>query len=280
MLVTLREVLQIAEERGCAVGAFNAPNSASLRAIIEASEAKNLPVIMMHAQVHEALVPLDLIGPIMVRAARDAKTPICVHLDHGEDLEYLQRAVDLGFTGVMLDGSTLPYAENVRLTREAVTRFHPRGVSVEGEIGSMGAGEDGHGHASGPVYTDAALAERFVAETGIDALACSFGTVHGLYRQAPKLDYTVLERIRERMDLPLVMHGGSGVSAEDYRQVIRRGIRKINYFTYMSKAGGEAVRSAMRGAGEGPVYYHEVEAIGIKAMREDLMQAMDVFAGM
>lgn len=279
MLVTLREVLAIAEQKGCAIGAFNAPNSASLRAIIEASEAKQMPVIMMHAQVHESLVPLDLIGPIMVRAARDAKTPICVHLDHGEDLDYLERAVAMGFTGVMFDGSTLPYAENARLTREAVLRFQPKGVSIEAEIGSMGNRETGDGEQEGPVYTDAALAERFVAETGIDALACSFGTVHGLYRSAPKLDYTVLERIRERIDLPLVMHGGSGVSAEDYRQVIARGIRKINYYTYMTKAGGEAVRAAMLAQGEAPVYYHEIEALGIQAMRDDLMKAMDVFAG-
>lgn len=162
----------------------------------------------------------------------------------------IDKALNIGFTSVMFDGSALPYEENVANTKIAVKLAHAKGASVEAEIGTLGKRELGLGHDDGiptgdepkKIYTDPKLAESFVNETGIDALACSFGTAHGLYLTQPKLDMSVLEAVKARVDIPLVMHGGSGVS-EDYKKVIARGVRRVNYYTYMAKAGGTGVEA-------------------------------------
>lgn len=286
MLVTLNEILKMAEEKKCAVGSFNAPNTASIMAVVEAGEALNVPVILMHAQVHEPLAPLDIIGPAMLGAAKAAKVPVCVHLDHGETVEYVKRAIDLGFTGVMFDGSLLPYEENVAGTKAVVEYAHKAGVSVEAEIGVLGKRETGlpeneNTEAPKEVYTNPDDAALFVEETGIDALACSFGTAHGLYLKKPKLDFTVLDRVKEKISLPLVMHGGSGVSEEDYRTVISKGIRKVNYYTYMGKAGGEHVQEIIKENLERetplPVYFHDLEYAAKDAMKANAIQALEIF---
>ena len=188
MLVTLSEILQLAEAKKCAVGSFNTPNLESIMAVIGAAEELNVPVIIMHAEVHEPMMPISVIGPIMIERAKAAKVPVCVHLDHGETLAYLDQALNIGFTSVMFDGSALPYEENVANTKIAVKLAHAKGASVEAEIGTLGKRELGLGHDDGiptgdepkKIYTDPKLAEAFVNETGIDALACSFGTAHGL----------------------------------------------------------------------------------------------------
>lgn len=285
MLVTLKEILSNAEEKSYAAGSFNTPNLEALRAVIGAAEELNLPVIIQHAEVHEALAPLSWIGPIMLEAARRSKVPVCVHLDHGEHLEYLKSALELGFTSIMYDGSGLPYAENRENTRLAVAMASRTGASVEAELGSMGRRESGAGDKTGPeddskIYTDPQLAKGFVRETGIDALACSFGTTHGIYLTEPKLDFTVVEQVRkETKNIPIVMHGGSGVSKEDYHKAIRAGVRKINYFTYMDRAGGAACRDLIRISGKtDSVFYSEIAAAAGKAMKENVMQAMKSFA--
>lgn len=274
MLVTLKEILRIAEEKKIAIGSFNTPNLTSVRAVIGAAEAQQCPVILMHAQVHETmgLCTMEEMAPIMLFFARRATVPVCVHLDHGEDLDYVRRGVELGFTSVMYDGSTLPAEENTRNTVEAVRFAHAAGVSVEGEIGSMGSREGG-GEGDTSIYTDPAAAERFVADTGIDALACAFGTAHGFYRSAPKLDFARLSAIVARIGVPVVMHGGSGVSPADYREVIRRGVRKINYYTYMSKAGAAAI------SGKQYTQFHDALLDAQAAMQEDVIRAMQVFNG-
>lgn len=210
MLVTLSEVLQLAEAKKCAVGSFNTPNLESIMAVIEAAEELNVPVIIMHAEVHEPMMPISVIGPIMIERAKVAKVPVCVHLDHGETLAYLDKALNIGFTSVMFDGSALPYEENVANTKIAVKLAHAKGASVEAEIGTLGKRELGLGHDDGiptgdepkKIYTDPKLAESFVNETGIDALACSFGTAHGLYLTQPKLDMSVLEAVKARVVIP------------------------------------------------------------------------------
>ena len=237
MLVTLNEILKIAEERKIAIGSFNAPNLESLEAVLSAAEELQLPVIIQFAQCHEPWIALDLIGPVRVEAAKKASVPVCVHLDHGETLEYLQKALDLGFTGIMYDGSTLPYEENAANSKKAVEMARKTGAIVEAELGSMGRRESGAGDGTGAedetkIYTDPKLAAQFVRETGIDALACSFGTTHGIYLTEPRLDFDVVRGVRkETGDIPVVMHGGSGVSREDYRKSIEAGVRTINYFT-------------------------------------------------
>ena len=277
MLVTLNEILALAVEKDCGIGAFNTPNLECLNAVLDAAENLNVPVIISHAELHESVSPLAVIGPVMVAAARKAKVPVCVHLDHCETLSYMEQALEMGFTGVMYDGSALSYGENVANTKTAVAMAKKYGANVEAEIGTLASREDGAA-AAGPVYTDPELAARFCAETGINALAPSFGTAHGIYKAKPVLDLERVREISEKTGLPLVMHGGSGVSDDDYRTAIHKGIRKINYYSYMAKAGVSAVQ-AMLAAGD-VTYYHDLALAAQKAMEENVTKAMKVFAGL
>ena len=284
MLVTLKEILAIAEEKKIAIGAFNASGLEAIEAEITAAEQLDLPVIIQFAQCHETLVPLSTIGPIMVDMAKKASVPICVHLDHGETLEYLEEAMKIGFTGIMYDGSVLPYEENVANSKKAVEMAKKYGASVEAELGSMGKRESGTGDGSEQddtkIYTDPDLAAKFVEETGIDALACSFGTTHGIYLTKPKLDFDIVKMVREKTgNIPVVMHGGSGVSKEDYCKAVEAGVRKINYFTYMDKAGGNAVVKYLNELEEGaPAFFSSIFTAAREAMKEDVKAAMKVFA--
>lgn len=272
MLIGLNEILADAEAHQSAVGAFDTPNFECLNAVIHAAEALRLPVIISHAELHEGVSHLADIGPAMVTAAKRASVPVCVHLDHCMTLAYLRQAIDIGFTGVMYDGSTLPYAENLSMTKQAVAAAHERGVDVEAELGALPARD---GKASGPVYTDPEEAAAFAGETGIDALAPSFGTAHGIYHEAPRIDFARIAAIAERTGLPLVMHGGSGVSADGYRECIKNGIRKINYYTYMSYAGTRAVKELLRQ--KDVTYFHDLAFAAENAMRQDAENAMRIF---
>ena len=214
--------------------------------------------------------------------------PVCVHLDHGESLDYLCRALDLGFTSIMYDGSNLSFEENLANTRMAVSFAGRAGASVEAEIGTMGRRETGSGTPDGEadpgkIYTDPEQAGLFVRESGIDALACSFGTTHGVYLTKPKLDFGVVEQVRRATGgIPVVMHGGSGVSGEEFRRAIQAGVRKINYYTYMAMAGGagaEAYLESVRESGtRDAVLYHDVAQAAVRAMQENCRAAMQVFA--
>ena len=274
MLVTLKNILKIAEAKKCAIGSFNTPNFESLKAVIGAAEELNQPVIIMHAQVHEemGLCKMDEIAPIMLFMADRASVPVCVHLDHGTDLDYVKKGLDLGFTSVMYDGSALPDEINFANTAIAVETAQETGASVEAEIGSMGARESG-AEGGESIYTTPSAAKKFSEETGIDALACAFGTAHGIYLKEPKLDFARLDEINKITNVPIVMHGGSGVSHEDYRKVISLGVRKINYYTYMAKAGGEAVSGKTYGQ------FHDAANDAIAAMKADVKNAIKVFCG-
>ncbi len=276
MLVNLEYVLKIAEEKNCAIGSFNTPNLENMIAVISAAEELNVPVIIMHAQCHEEYAPLDIVGPIMLLMAKKAKVPVCVHLDHCEDLDYLKRAIDIGFTSVMLDASSLPYDENVKMTKEAVRLAHPKNISVEAEIGVLGGREAGNQKplTKEEMYTDPDLAKKFVDDTNIDALACSFGTAHGIYKVKPELDFDRIQRINKLCNLPLVMHGGSGVSSEDYVKAIKCGVRKINYYSYMSREGVYAAREILK---KDITFYHELALYATSKMKEDVIRALKIF---
>lgn len=277
MLVTLNEILALAKKENCAIGAFNTPNLECITAVLHAAEELNVPVILSHAELHEPVAPLAVIGPVMVEAAKKAKVPVCVHLDHCETLDYMAVALEMGFTGVMYDGSVLPYEENVANTKLAVAMAKKYGANVEAEIGQLASREGGEEeNAGGPVYTDPDLAVKFCTETGIDALAPSFGTAHGIYKSKPVLDLDRVKVIAEKTELPLVMHGGSGVSDEDYRIAIQNGIRKINYYSYMSKAGVNAVKAMLDS--EDVTFYHDLALAAQNAMEENAKKAMLVFA--
>ena len=286
MLVTLNETLKTADEKKIALGGFNITNLESLRSVLGAAEKLQLPVALMFAQIHAHMIPLSLIGPVIVRCAEEAAVPVTAHLDHGADLEYLKQALDMGFTSIMYDGSQLPYEENLENTRKAVELAAKYGASVEAELGTMGKREAGDGSSGGEnnkkIYTDPELAVQFIKESGIDALACSFGTTHGIYLTKPKLDLDIVRRIRALTNgFPIVMHGGSGVSAEDYRRCIAAGVRKINYFTYMDKAGGSAAKAFACSVDEGkPVFFSDVINAAQEAMEADVEKTMRVFANL
>lgn len=274
MLVSLKEILSYAEEKNCAIGAFNTPNLENINAVLAAAEELGTPVILSHAEIHEAVSPIRIIGTVMVTLAEKANVPVCVHLDHCEHLEYMEKALDLGFGGVMYDGSVLPYEENLENTLKAVALAAEYGAGVEAEIGRMAAREGGECDA-GPVYTEPSAAMAFAQASGIDALAPSFGTSHGIYRAKPRLDIGLVEKIRDITGLPLVMHGGSGVSEEDYQRAIAAGIRKINYYSYMAKAGASAVESYLNA--NGVPFFHDLALTAELAMKADSTKAMRVF---
>jgi len=280
MLVSLKSILKIPEAKKCAIGSFNTPNLEGIMSVIEAAQELNQPAIISHAQLHEEIIPLDIIGPIMVLMADKATVPICVHLDHGTSLDYLKKALDMGFTSVMYDGSELSYETNYANTCIAVEMTKRYGASVEAEIGSMGARETSIVRSEECVkdegiYTDPEVAKQFVESTGIDALACAFGTVHGFYTKKPKLDFELLEKINSLVNVPLVMHGGSGVSLNDYKKAVSCGIRKINYYTYMAKAGGTVISDAKKDF----IFYHDIASLATGAMKNDVKGAISVFSG-
>lgn len=279
MLATLREVLAIGKKQGIAVGSFNTPNLESILAVIGAAEALDVPVVLMHAQIHESIAPIEMIGSVMLTMAKRASVKVCVHLDHGEDFDYCKRAVDLGFSSVMIDYSTHPYEENVAMTRKVAYYAHCRGASVEAELGSLPTREGGGQAAVDPtkLYTDPELVPDFLRRTNIDALAIAFGTAHGIYRDKPELNTDIIAKVRARTGIPLVMHGGSGISDEEYRRVIALGINKINYYTYMSYAGYAAAGKLLAERPES--FYHELSDTAEKAMYENALRTLKVFAG-
>ena len=280
MLVNLKEILQIAEKEKNAVGMFNATGFDSLQAVVAAAEELNRPVILAHAEVHNQYNDIDMVGPAMLAVAKKAKVPVCVHLDHGVSEEMVYRALRLGFTSVMIDASALPYKRNLELTAEITKIAHVMGVGVEAELGRLATGEAGSGESvSGKpedFYTDPDEAAEFSEKTKIDALAVAFGTAHGFYTAQPKLDFNVVKACAGATGLPLVMHGGSGVSEEGFKKAIANGIRKINYYSYMSKAGYLAAKSEIEKNPSG--YLHDVEYAAMRAMKEDVKTAIRIFS--
>ena len=287
MIVNLRDICAIAEQNNMAIASFNVPSLEATRAALDAAEETGFPVILSHAEGHEPFAPLDYIGPAIVALAERSSAMVCVHLDHCENLSYMRRALEMGFTGAMFDGSMLPYDQNVANSARAADMVSAFDCGLECELGSMGTRENGVGHendhVSEAVYTDPDQAKDFIASTGLDILACSFGTSHGIYKGEPHLSYDVLEQIRERANVPLVMHGGSGVSDEDYHHSIDAGIRKINYYTYGVKYAGDAVRDVIadyeaKNPGEAVVYGHDMTMAAYERMYEDFKHVIEVFA--
>lgn len=289
MLVTMKEILADAKEKKYGVGAFNVPNLESVQAVIAAAEELQVPVILQHAEVHENLITLEEIGPIMLDYAKKASVPVCVHLDHGASFELCIQAIRMGFTSVMYDASAKSYEENFEETKEIVKIAHAAGVSVEAELGHMFTSAVGGGEGRGAVgaedydslddcYTNPVQAKEFVEGTGVDALAISFGTTHGVYLTEPKLDLNRISEIKAQIDIPFVMHGGSGVSDEDFKTAIHNGITKINYYTYGAMSGAVKVKELLEAKGNSKVFYHDIVNAGKEGIKEDIKKAMIVFA--
>ena len=233
-IVTLKEILKDAQNRKYGVGLFNTVNLEMARAIIGAAEEEKSPVIIGLAEVHIPYGDLSTLAPIMVKFAREAKVPVAIHFDHGMTFNLILKAMHLGFSSVMYDGSSLSYEENIRNTKEIVKVAHALGVSVEAELGHVGGAEGGGDDGHEAHYTKVSQATDFVDKTEIDALAIAIGTAHGEYITKPKLDIQRLIDIRREVSVPLVLHGGSGLSDNDFRGCIQNGISKVNIFTDMS----------------------------------------------
>lgn len=231
-IVTLKEILEDAAEKKYGVGMFDIQNLEMADAVIEAAEEENAPVILALAEVH-AVNPgvLEKIGNIMMTAARQASVPVAVHFDHGMNLDNIIRVLHLGFTSVMYDGSVLPYEENIKRTKEVVRFAKLFGASVEAELGHVGGAEGECNNPDDLIYTNPQQAKDFVKKTEIDALAVSIGTVHGVYHFEPRLDIERLREIKKEVKVPLVLHGGSGLSDQDFRNCIENGISKVNIYT-------------------------------------------------
>ena len=294
MLVSLNELMLDAEEKGYAVGAFNAVTYQSLAAAIEAAEEMGVGIILNHAEVHFPIIPLEEIGPIMVESAKRAKVPVCVNLDHGSTIETCIKAIQLGFNSIMLDASGEDYETNVKNTALVTKLAHSVGVAVEAELGHVFLSEIGLSTTVGEslddvedytsadaedCYTDPNLAKDFVERTGVDALAIAFGTAHGVYKKKPVLDLDRIKLIKEKVSVPLVMHGGSGLTREEFQTAIKNGIRKINYYTYMSIEGGKAVKEYIENLSEDKtLFFHDISVIAKNAMKEDIKNAIKMFS--
>lgn len=280
MLANLTEVIAEGKKRNIAIGSFNTPNLECLLAVLDAAEQLDVPVIISHAQCHEKYAPLDKIGPVMIELAKRSKVKVCVHLDHGEDFEYCKRAIDMGFTSVMIDYSTLPYDENVKGTKEVVDYAHFYHVDVEAELGALPQREGG-GESSvvdpSSLYTKPELVLDYLSKTNIDALAIAFGTAHGIYKHKPVLNMDIISEVRKLTNIPLVMHGGSGISNEEYKEVIKRGINKINYYSYMAYAGYSSAKSTIELKSED--FFHVLASNAKQAMQENVVKTLKVFMG-
>ncbi|WP_416988848.1 class II fructose-bisphosphate aldolase [Alistipes dispar] len=260
MLIPFREITRDALRRRYAVGAFNCLSVENVMGAVAAAEELHSPIILQLAEVQFPEAPMELMAPVFLRAARDAKVPVAVHLDHGRSIETCIRAVREGFTSVMFDGAELPFEENAEQTRLVVRLAHAAGVDVEaelGRVGDTGFGGEGTAAAAADVFTNVEESARFIARTGTDALAIAIGNLHGRYTATPRLNIARLREIHARNAVPLVLHGGSGTSEEDFKACIRNGICKINVATAIQIAAAEAVAEYLARGGS-PGY------IGIK----------------
>ena len=251
MLVTLKELLEQYKTTDKAVGAFNVTTYCDAQPVITAAEKRNAPVIIQVGGFATRYMDLALWGPLLTTMAERSTVPVCVHLDHSKDVEECQRAIDAGFSSVMYDGSQLPYEENVRLSREVVRRAAEKGVSVEAEIGSVAySGTTAFkAEASDPDTT-----ARFVADTGIDAVAVAVGTLHRMEKQAAHLDFDLLRAIEDKVDIPLVIHGSSGLCDEDFKQMCATHVTKVNIGTALRMAFDKGLRTALNDHPESNVF--------------------------
>ncbi len=272
MLVNLSDVLRPAQQGHYAVGLFNTTDTDMLQAAIEAAEEMRAPIIIGTAEVLLPYGELQLIAPSVIAAAKRARVPVVVHYDHGLTFDRCMEALRLGFSSVMYDASAKPYAQNIQETREIVRIAHAFGATVEGEIGHVGSA-DGSDPAGEDRYTTLQEATDYLRDTGVDALAIAIGTAHGAYKTAPKLSFDRLAQIRAAVDAPLVLHGGSGLSDDDFRRAVQGGIAKVNIFTDLCLAGMAAQKQAVAENRD----YLSARNLKKDAIREAVMKKMALF---
>lgn len=272
MLVNLDYVLSRAKEEKYAVGLFNTTDTDMLEAVISAAEELRAPVIIGTAEVLLPAGELKLIAPSIIAAAKRATVPVVVHYDHGLTFERCMEALQLGFSSIMFDGSAGDYDKNIADTAEIVKIAHAFGATVEGEIGHVGQADACDNDAS-DMYTKVEEAVAYMNATGVDALAVSIGTAHGAYKSKPKLDLGRLNEISKAIPTPLVLHGGSGLSDDDFRNSIANGISKVNIFTDLCVAGNRAMEQGLK---EGKAYL-DIRNMKVEEIKKEVMKKMKLF---
>ena len=277
MLVNMNEVLYPAKRGKYGIGLFNAVNLELARGIINAAEQTGSPVIMGTAEVLFPYGPLEEVSYYLIPMAKKARVPVVVHLDHGLKKETCLKALELGFTSIMYDCSTDPYEENIKKVREMADIAHSYGATIEGELGHVG-GAEGATEASvedaSKFYTDPEQAYDFVERTKVDALAIAVGTAHGAYKLPPKLDFNRIEKIANTIDVPLVLHGGSGLTDNDFKTAIEKGISKVNIFTDINIAAVEAEFRAFTDMNKGII---DLIPASVEAIKKAVIKKLELF---
>lgn len=276
-LLDMKSLLIKAKKEGYGVGAFSIANMEMIMGAVKAAEELNSPIILQIAEVRLNYSPLYLIGPMMIAAAKSSKVPIAVHLDHGLTTDRIDEALELGFTSVMIDGSMYSLDKNIKITQTIVEKAKKYKATVEAEIGKVGGSEDGkEDHAI--LCTDVDEAEKFYNETGIDVLAVAIGNAHGDYKGDPKLNFDILESINNRLGaVPLVLHGGSGISEKDFRKCIDLGIHKINVATSTFKSVENSVRAAYNENNNKKIDYFKLHYSEIQGAYENVKMHIEIF---
>lgn len=274
MLVNMKELLVDAQKGNYAVGSFSVANMEMVLGVLQAAEELKAPVILQIAEVRLKQSPLELIGPLMVAAAKNAKTPVAAHFDHGKTVEKISQALKLGFTSVMFDGSHLPLDENIEMTKQVMALAAPYGAAVEAEIGCVGGSEDGSEDIA-INCTKPQDAVRFEKETKVDALAIAIGNAHGNYKSTPHLRFDVLAEVNEKTSTPLVLHGGTGISPDDFVRCSKTGIKKINIATATFDSVENSVRSCYND--KSIKGYYDLQAAEVEGAYENAKKHILIF---
>lgn len=274
-LVTTRELLLKAQKENYAVGAFNVENMEMIQAVLWAARELRAPVILQTTpSTIRYASPEYFYGNIMAEAQK-MDIIAALHLDHGTDYQMAVRSVRAGYTSVMIDGSRLPFVENVELSRKVAELCRPIEIPVEAELGAVGGKEDDLSGGGAKAYTEPVQAKEFVERTGVSSLAVAIGTAHGFYKEEPKLDLTRLEEIRKVVEVPLVLHGASGISDETVKESIRRGICKVNFATELRAAFTDGIKAVLEKAPD-TIDPKKLNAAGRERVKSLVMEKMEV----
>ena len=267
------EVLQKAQKEKYGVGNFDIFNIEMLKGVLEAAEETKSPVILAYGEGFEEYIRIESFAPTLVDMAQNAKVPVVVHLDHAVNYDFVLRALNCGFTSIMIDASDKSLSENIAITKKVKAACKSFNASVEAELGHV-SGLEGLYACDDYIYTDAKTAKTFVEETGIDALAIAIGTVHGVYKSEPKLNIERLKEIKAMLNTPLVLHGGSGLSTEDFRATIHHGIAKVNIFTDLMIAAMDCIR---KNAADGKISFMKQCTMITEAVKQEAIKKMEIF---
>ncbi len=274
MLVNMKSLLCKAQADSWALGSFSVSNMEMVLGVLKAAEETNSPVILQIAEVRLKQSPLELIGPLMVAAAKNANIPVAVHFDHGLTSDNIKKALEIGFTSVMFDGSRLPLEENISKTKEIINLAKKYNASVEAEIGCVGGSEDGSEEIT-VNCTSPAEAIKFVTETNVDALAIAIGNAHGNYKETPHLRFDILNKVKESVSVPLVLHGGTGILPEEFIKCRENGIKKINIATATFDSVEKSVRESYNNSKING--YYDLQGAEVEGAYKNALRHIEIF---